>query len=238
MELAEKGVYATGTIRSNHIGIPSRLKDKKVTSKLPQGTLLWEMHNSRKICAVTWMDKKPVTLVSTHARPIAKEGEKITVPRRVKGERIEIPTSPVHYEYTTYMRGVDVADQLRGEYTCQIRSHKWWHRIFFFLLDTTVVNAYILHCHACIGLCKPPSTHLDFLLSMALKLADSNLPARQKASLRASNPNAVHSLEATNGRKLCITCKVKRTRMACPQCSYSPMCLGECYKRAHTKSMK
>ena len=43
------------------------------------------------------------------------------------------------------MRGVDVSDQLRGEYSCQVRSHKWWHRLFFFLLDTARVNSWIIH---------------------------------------------------------------------------------------------
>jgi hypothetical protein len=45
--------------------------------------------------------------------------------------RKALETSPMHYQYTTYMRGVDVADQLREEYTCQVRTQKWWHRLFF-----------------------------------------------------------------------------------------------------------
>jgi hypothetical protein len=38
------------------------------------------------------------------------------------------------------MRGVDVSDQLQASYSYQVRSHKWWHRIFYFLLDMTIVN--------------------------------------------------------------------------------------------------
>jgi hypothetical protein len=30
------------------------------------------------------------------------------------------------------MHGVDVANQLRSNYSCQVRTHKWWHRIFYF----------------------------------------------------------------------------------------------------------
>lgn len=70
------------------------------------------MHISWKICVVTWIGKKPVTLISTSTRPILKEEEIVTVLRRAGGERIEVSTSPVHLEYTTFMRGVDVADQL------------------------------------------------------------------------------------------------------------------------------
>lgn len=151
---------------------------------------------------------------------------------------MELSTSPIHLEYTTYMRGVDVADQLRGEYSCQVRSHKWWHRIFFFLLDTTMVNGYILHCHSSMGLAQPPMSHLEFLLCTAFKLTESNIPTRKKTSRKAPNQNAIHSLELTCSRHLCVSCKIVRTRMACPQCGYIPMCLGVCYTKAHTMASR
>jgi hypothetical protein len=63
-----------------------------------------------------WKDKCPVLLISTHANPIGfpcvPHDE---VPRRNGPVREKIPTSPMLVEYTTFMRGVDVADQLRGE---------------------------------------------------------------------------------------------------------------------------
>lgn len=72
-----------------------------------------KMHSSYKICAVTWIvKKKHVTLISTNAQSIPKEDNKGIVPRCVGGQKVEIPTSSVHLEYTTYMRDVDIADQL------------------------------------------------------------------------------------------------------------------------------
>ena len=65
--------------------------------------------------------------------------------RRSGVVRHDVPTSPVLLEYTRYMRGVDVTDQLRASYSSQTQSHKWWHRIFWFLMDTSIVNAYILY---------------------------------------------------------------------------------------------
>jgi hypothetical protein len=38
-KLAEKAIYATGTMRSNRIGISSTLKNTKAFSRMPQGTL-------------------------------------------------------------------------------------------------------------------------------------------------------------------------------------------------------
>ena len=47
--LEEKGTYATGTIRSNRIGLPHLLADTKQFNRNPQGTLDWSFHESRKI---------------------------------------------------------------------------------------------------------------------------------------------------------------------------------------------
>ena len=71
------------------------------------------------------------------------------VPRWNGAMREAIPTSPIHVEYTTHMHGVDVADQLRTWYTTHNRSHKWWHYMFFFLLDMKVVTMFIMYVAAC-----------------------------------------------------------------------------------------
>jgi hypothetical protein len=53
------------------------------------------------------------------------------VPKKNGAEWKNIMTSPMHLEYTTHMRDVDVADQLRAFYSTRNRTHKWWHQIFF-----------------------------------------------------------------------------------------------------------
>jgi hypothetical protein len=148
-ELAEKAIYATGTLRSNRIGIPSTLKDTKTFSRMPQGTLDWRMHESRSMSSILWKNKKPVLLLSTSTIPIGFPCVPVdTVPRRNGAVRETIPTSPMHVEYTT-----------------QNRSHKWWHRIFFFLLDMTVINMFIMYVAAyktSFAHPRKPMTHLQF----------------------------------------------------------------------------
>jgi hypothetical protein len=63
---------------------------------------------------------------------------------------------------------VDVADQLCASYSCQTRSHKWWHQVFFFLVDTTIVNMYILYLAHLQQQRVPqrPMTHLQFKLQL------------------------------------------------------------------------
>jgi hypothetical protein len=62
------------------------------------------------------------------------------------------------------MHGVDVANQLRSNYSCQVRIHKWWHRIFYFLLDMSVVNMYLMYlkCWKKFPIGTRPMVHLQF----------------------------------------------------------------------------
>ncbi|CAG8816529.1 24477_t:CDS:2, partial [Cetraspora pellucida] len=41
-------------------------------------------------------------------------------------------------DYNHYMKGVDIADQLRSYYNCQLTAHHTWFPLFFWLLDTTL----------------------------------------------------------------------------------------------------
>lgn len=170
-DLERRGIYATGTIRSNRVGLPNCFKKTKDFTKCAQGTLVWRMHDNRRMCSVMWKDKKPVLLLSTHSMPMAFPCEIVEVPRRVGACQKMIKTSPVHKEYTTYMRGVDVADQLRGNYTSQVWSHKWWHRLFHFLVDTTIVNVWIIHKTVLKSFGREESlTHFQFIMGMCKAL--------------------------------------------------------------------
>ena len=134
MDLLSRGIYATGTVRPNHVGLPLELSDVKSFKNVPHSHTLWRMHDSWKVACVMWKDKKPVLLISTHALPIQAPYKfpVLTIPRK-QGDAWEgIPTSIVLVEYTRDMRGMDIANQLRASYSCQVRSHKWWHQVFFF----------------------------------------------------------------------------------------------------------
>jgi hypothetical protein len=57
-ELEKKGIYATGTVRGCRIGLPAFMKNSKVYKKNPSRFFEWKIHESRKICAIMWKDKK------------------------------------------------------------------------------------------------------------------------------------------------------------------------------------
>jgi hypothetical protein len=44
-DLSKKGIYTTGTVRSNRIGLPSYLKNTKTWRRCDQGHIEWAMHD-------------------------------------------------------------------------------------------------------------------------------------------------------------------------------------------------
>lgn len=234
MDMATLGTYATGTVRSDRVGLPQSMADKRLWAKKLQGSLGWRMHSSGKISCVTWVDKKPVLLLSTHASPVSHDSSNPdTVPRTIRGCKIEIPTSPVHKAYTTWMRGVDVSDQLRGEYSCQVRSHKWWHRFFFFLLDTARVNSWIFHKACTRNAGKEALEHVQFTMQLAEALMAPWRQGRGVTSLYNRRP-CIHVLVKTKFRRQCKYCNGDtRTNMCCPQCGDVYLHNEPCFLRSH-----
>jgi hypothetical protein len=164
-DLERPGIYGTGTMRSNCIGLHPDMRKIKEFRRRGQGDLNWFMHSSRKMCSVLWKDKMPILLLSTHAPPITPGNPRdCTIPRRDGARRPDIPTSPVLQEYTTNMRRVDVADHIRGNYTYQVHTHKWWHQIYMFLMDLSSVQMYLYYLQILKDLEKSHEaiTHLQF----------------------------------------------------------------------------
>jgi hypothetical protein len=129
------------------------------------------MHQEGKVCCTVWKDKQPVVLLSTHAEAVPLPSKCQFVWRKFGGRRKKVRTGPMHLQYTRNMRGVDTADQLRGIYSCMTRLHKWWHRLFFYMLDTIVANMWIIHSNLSFWFLHEPLTHMAFQLQLAKNLA-------------------------------------------------------------------
>ncbi|KAK3758964.1 hypothetical protein RRG08_005590 [Elysia crispata] len=48
-------------------------------------------------------------------------------------------------DYNCNMGGVDKADMLCSLYGMDRKSRKWWHRLFFGIIDRMLVNSYVVH---------------------------------------------------------------------------------------------
>lgn len=135
---AEK-TLACGTIRCDRKGLPVM----KADSKMQRGDCEIKVSDTG-ISFFKWKDTRSVHLASNYHGT-----EIIQVDRKdEKGEKKKVSAPAVVKDYNRYMGGVDHADQMRASYGLSRRSKKWWHRIFWGVLDIAFVNSYIIYCRS------------------------------------------------------------------------------------------
>lgn len=97
-----------------------------------------------EMACVTWKDNKIVALLSTYveASPVSS----VTRYDKSKKEKVVIPCPQIVHEYNKHMiKGVDLMDSFLGRFHIPMKSKKWYLRIFFHLLDLSVINSWILY---------------------------------------------------------------------------------------------
>lgn len=90
------------------------------------------------------------------------------------------------------MGGVDLADMLIELYCTDHKSRKWYMRIFYWTIDVSIVNAWLLykrHCKATDT--RKPLSLLSFRMHVAeaLGLRNANKQKRQSCSEDEASPN-------------------------------------------------
>ncbi|KAG9073395.1 hypothetical protein KI688_001190 [Linnemannia hyalina] len=58
-----------------------------------------------------------------------------------------VDISKIIDDYNNHMNGVDMSDQYRSYYSTQLPVCRTWMPLFFWILDTTIINAYLIHQH-------------------------------------------------------------------------------------------
>ena len=234
-ELYKKGTGACGTARINKKGM---LLDFQ-KANLKKGQVI--TFTDGPLMCLKWMDKRAVVMLST-----ILDDSMIDKRRRNREASggVEVVSKPKVVEcYNTYMNGVDKGDQLIQYYGYSHRTIKWYKRVFFHLLEVTIVNAYIIYCTT-----RPPKerlSHLDFHIAVASHLLMSNTrtPSARTVNYVTECPQRLtgrHFLEARTSSKpdckVCSNCnarKRKQTSYFCKQCGV-PMCPTVCFERYHT----
>ena len=106
-------------------------------------------------------------------------------------ETIKIKCPNLVQEYNRHIGGVDLLDSLLGYYRNKNKSKKWYHLIFFHLIDMVIANAWILWRKN-----KNTDAHLvDF------ELAITNLLANAVKDPSAVTRHGRPSMETNNIRK-------------------------------------
>ena len=128
-------IYGCGTARTARREFPETLKQVR----LERGAHLFCQRGS--LVASVWMDKKPVTMLSTLAQADATH----TAQRRQRDWlRVSVQCPDAVVLYNQYMAGVDKGDQYRQYYRVRTKCNKNYKYIFWFLFDVAITNSYIL----------------------------------------------------------------------------------------------
>ncbi|XP_060873874.1 piggyBac transposable element-derived protein 3-like [Metopolophium dirhodum] len=139
-----ENILSLGTVRRNRLKNVVLLDDSTMLKK-PRGTYDHCVTNIRNtdIVAITWNDTKNVNLLSTFAaiEPVTK----VSRYYRKMNKRVEVDCPHIIKVYNTHMGGVDLLDGLLGRHKIKMRSCKWYMRLFYHLLDVTIVNSWLLH---------------------------------------------------------------------------------------------
>ena len=149
------------------------------------------------------------------------------------------------------MGGVDLHDQNRRYYNLALKAVKWWRYLFWFLLDVSIINSFILYKETV----DKPMSHLQFQLQLSEELI-GRFCARKKAGRPCSSQPVGPSnvLEHVYDRVVagragcCENCRkrrrevpkgsalkkkrVSKTRFGCCGC-WVVLCKGQCFEEWH-----
>lgn len=141
--LSKKKIHSVATVRTNRLPGHKTTTEKEMKMH-GRGSFIEETakFDDIDIHAVQWFDNKIVSLISDYCGtdPLLK------VKRFFKSsnERKEIDCPDIVREYNRHMGGVDLQDSLLGLYPIKVKSKKWYHRIFYHMLDVVTINAWLL----------------------------------------------------------------------------------------------
>ena len=152
--------------------------------------------------------------------------------------------------YNHAMGGVDKADQLAIYYCFQRKSIKWWKKVFFWLLETSVVNCYILYKEHKNNKCD---SQLSFRRKLIKGLISHLDPSERPRRGRRRIVDGVERLQpgkhflAKGSKRDCAVCSERgsggprhMTVYFCQTCSeHPPLHPEKCFEYYHTsKSLK
>ena len=236
-DMLEKGNYTVATTRTTRQDWPASLKDVKALQKqMPRGDCRSQVVDNGTIQCLLWKDKKGIPLINTVATP----NDQTTVLRRNKDGTHSEVSCPLSVKfYNAYMGGVDLFDARRKTYSTSRKSKKWWYRLFYFILDTAVVNSYIIYKET------PRTKELtlkEYVLSVANTLM-SQQSSRKRQRLLHHGPPAARFCERhfPSMQEKSLTCQVchkVRTKYCCSDCCADhpiPLCPIPCFRTYHTK---
>ena len=216
--LFARQTLACGTVRQDRRGTPPELKERCVRSSgdcKQWFSSLGDRDDQGCLQCVAWFDNRKVCFLST-----AHDQSQGTVVRKAsKGKPERTYARPtVAKDYNLNYNGVDKHDQLRSAFGSKLKFKKWWKYLFFFCLDSALVNAYCIH-KFCAG---KPLNHLEFQFAVMhgmiggfkgrkRRLLGSPSAANPPAPLASHTPTKIMS---ARGVRNCVLCSRRGNKTA------------------------
>ena len=203
---------------------PKRTAEKAKNIKLKRGDTKVFQKRGSNLMLTLFKDKRLVHMLSTNCH-----------------KRISASGKPLVVEnFNKHMGGVDLNDQLSMYYKAGRPSHKWWRYIFWFLLNVSITNAWILFKES--GRAGG-YTHVKFCMDLANGLKGDYTSRKQRPTL--SPPHLAllqkdgHSLVRIDGRsRKCRMCSKngrvttkghkKESSYECDVCKVG-LCKNQCF---------
>ena len=93
------------------------------------------------VMSLCWKDKRPIYTLSTW-----HNGESETTARIIRGGRREEIEKPlVISDYSENMGAIDKANHYCDSYSLSRKTLRWWRTLFFWTLEVSLVNSFILY---------------------------------------------------------------------------------------------
>ncbi|XP_037048078.1 piggyBac transposable element-derived protein 3-like [Bradysia coprophila] len=165
--LAQKKIYATGTIRLDRFSKPPFSTDSEM-KKIGRGCSEEVVCSDRSVVCVKWYDNKCVALASNYVG--VGTPDKAYRFDKNSNQKISIDRPEIVQKYNMNMGGVDLMNQMISYYRIFIRSKKWTLRMVSHFIDFSIVQSWIeykIHCKRA----EVPQRQIMDLLAFRMKLA-------------------------------------------------------------------
>ena len=215
-DLETRKINSCGTVRANAKDMPPDFGPKNL--KLGRGDVRVRTWGS--LTALVWKDRQEVYMLTNMDQPPAEGNFFDNKNRPVKPRIVR--------RYNWHMGYVDSSDRMANSYSISRHTFKWTTKLFFHLLDLTVLNSWIL-----LSSCGAKYSHRDFRLLLVRNLIEEagrslDHPTPSLAGRPSTGASNVMRLESRHNQHW----PVKSTQLRCRLCSARGVRKGSVYKCA------
>ena len=220
----EHKLYVCGTCMKSvgQTGFPADIMSKK-GQRHARAEILWRWA-APQLSAIRWQDTGIVHFLSNFLDPREEVQMKRWIKRPGQRSTHEDVTAPLVADvYNNNMAGCDQSDQLRAALTIHRKTRKWWHPLgIFWLIDQSLVNAYILYKDECKHFKEVAMSRKKFHKAVAESLLGDYEPAappKSRASFGSTTFNQrKRSSTSQDATIMCMPVRIPGKQKQCKHC--------------------